>query len=639
MISPTTVRAVQHTANIVEVVGSFFPLKKKGQNLWACCPFHHEKTPSFAVNPTKGFYKCFGCDAAGDVITFIQGVEGLSFVEAVKYLAKKYGIPIHENVTQEEAIQTQHEQDSLHILLKLAKEYYVDNLWNHPEGQQIGQHYCQERGLRATFIKQFELGYSLDAWQSFYKYAQGKGYSETLLLKAGLILQQEDKTYDRFRGRIMFPIHNIAGQVIAFGARVTTSTAPQPKYINSPESLIYRKNQVLYGLYQAKQQIRQAKNCFLVEGYTDVIALHMADITNVVASSGTSLTEAQIQLISRFTKHITMLFDGDSAGLQAVSRGIDMVLAQGLNVSVVSLPAGEDPHSYLNHVGRAAFQAYLQEQVQDFITFKAHLLMKAAQHDPIQKAAAIKEMVQSIVLIPDLVKRAVFIKQCSRLFDIEEAVLTAEQNKLLVQHAQAKQRTSVSYRATGPAMALTAQSGLLNPPKLSDSIEAYEREIIRLLLNYGHSLMDDGRPLCDYLLQELSDVTFQTPIYRQILALYQQQQSQGQVVDATYFIQSQHESIQKMAIDLTAVRHVISEQWEERYQIYVAQEADNLYQTVFKNILRLKLRLIHQLMDENKRELQNSPSSTEEDRLLQVHTVLKKSETAIAQQLGVVVVR
>ncbi|MEM7382995.1 MAG: DNA primase [Bacteroidota bacterium] len=639
MISPETIQAVQSAAHIQEVVEDFLPLKKKGQNLWACCPFHHEKTPSFAVNPSKGFYKCFGCDAAGNAISFVKAIEGVSFVEAVKYLAKKYGIPVQETAAHETQLQAQHERDSLYIVLKLAGEYYTDILWHHPEGQRVGQAYCQERGFAAPFIKQFELGYSLDTWQGFYQYAQQKGYSDELLAKAGLISQKGGKTYDRFRGRMMFPIHDTAGQVIAFGARILTAAADQPKYINSPETPIYHKSDVLYGIYQAKQKIRQADHCFLVEGYTDVIALHMAGIANVVAASGTSLTEAQIQLISRFTKHITILFDGDTAGLKAALRSIDMVLAKGLDVKIVLLPAGADPDSYARQVGSTALQTYLQTQAQDFITCKTQLLMQGAQDDPIQKAGAIKEIVQSIAVIPDTVKRALLVRQCSRLMDIAEGVLLAEQNKFLLQRTKEQQRSRTSLRSHEPTMALATRAGSFHLPGLEASIEGYERESIRLLLNYGTSPMDDGRPLCEYLLQELADVTFQTPIYRQILALYQQQLAQGQAVDATYFIQNQHEDIQKMAIDLTAARHSISEQWEERYQICVTKEEDNLNQTVFKDILRLKLRLIHQLMDENKQELQANPAPAEEDRLLQVHTTLKQAEAAIAQQLGIVIMR
>ena len=635
-ISQATLQEVQRSVHIEEVVADFVPLKKQGQNLWACCPFHQEKTPSFSVSPTKGFYKCFGCGAAGDAITFVREIEGVSFVEAIKYLANKYGIDIQASVPNEAQAQHQHEKDSLYIVLNLAKEYYVSTLWEHAEGKTIGLSYFRARGFTAPFIKQFELGYSLDTWEGLYQFARAKGYEEGILEKAGLIIQKEQKTYDRFRGRVIFPIHNVSGKVIAFGARVLKAAKNQPKYINSPETAIYRKSDSLYGIFQAKQQIRQEDNCYLVEGYTDVLGLHMAGIANVVASSGTSLTEEQIQLMSRFTQHITIVFDGDPAGIKASLRGIDMVLERGLNVKVVLLPEGEDPDSYARKVGVTAFQAYLKAQTQDFIKFKATLLMQAAQEDPMRQAMAIQEIVQSIAVIPDAVKRAVLIQQCSKLLSIDEAVLTAEQNKLVLRKEQEeRQRDARSLRAHTAPMTLFPKDTPVH--KLADSIKAYERESIRMLLSYGTAALADGQPLYAYLLQELEEVQFRTPEYKAILEHFQHQLVQGKVVDATYFIQSEDETLKKTAIDLTASPYEVSAHWEERHQIYTTKEEDDLHQTAFKNILRLKLRLIQQLIEDNRVGLQNNPEPEEEDRLLQLHAALKQSEGAIAQELGIVV--
>ena len=635
-ISQATLQEVQRSVHIEEVVGDFVSLKKKGQNLWACCPFHQEKTPSFSVSPTKGFYKCFGCGAAGDAITFVREIEGVSFVEAVKYLANKYGIDIQASVPNEEQAQHQHEKDSLYILLNLAKEYYVSTLWEHAEGQTMGLSYFRARGFTDSFIKQFELGYSLDTWEGFYQFARAKGYEEGILEKAGLIIQKAQKTYDRFRGRVIFPIHNVSGKVIAFGARVLKAAKNQPKYINSPETAIYHKSDSLYGLFQAKQQIRQEDNCYLVEGYTDVLGLHMAGIANVVASSGTSLTEEQIQLMSRFTQHITIVFDGDPAGIKASLRGIDMVLERGLNVKVVLLPEGEDPDSYARKVGATAFQAYLKAQTQDFIKFKVTLLMQAAQEDPIRQAGAIQEIVQSIAVIPDAVKRAVLIQQCSKLLSIDEAVLTAAQNKLILQKEQEEhQRAARSLHAHTAPLTLFPKDTPVH--KLADSIQAYERESIRMLLSYGTAVLEDGQPLYAYLLQELEEVHFRTPEYQAILEHFQHQLAQGKVVDATYFIQREDEPLKKTVIDLTASPYEVSTHWEERHQIYTTKEEDDLHQTAFKNILRLKLRLIQQLIEDNRVGLQNDPEPEEEDRLLQVHAALKQSEGAIAQELGIVV--
>lgn len=633
-ISQETIQAVQHRIQIEEVIADFVPLKKKGQNLWACCPFHQENTPSFSVSPAKGFYKCFGCGAAGDAITFVREMEGISFVEAVKYLANKYGIEIQE--AEPFAQQVQHEKDSLYILLNLAKEYYVDALWKHSEGKTIGLSYFKERNFPASFIKQFELGYSLDTWEAFYQFAKTQGYEQQLLEKAGLIIQKEDKTYDRFRGRVLFPIHNVSGKVIAFGARILKANDRQPKYINSPETAIYRKSETLYGIFQAKHRIRQEDSCYLVEGYTDVIGLHMAGIANVVASSGTSLTEEQVQLIGRFTKNITIVFDGDAAGIKASLRGIDMVLAKGLNVKIVLLPEGEDPESYARKVKATAFQHYLKEQAQDFITFKAALLMQSTQEDPIRKAGAIQEIVRSIAVIPDAIKRAVLTQQCSKLLGIDEAVLNAEQNREILQKEQAqRQRGERLLHARTASMRLTSQGAPAN--KLEDSIKAYERESIRMLLNYGTALIKEGKPLYTYLLQELEEVHFRTPEYRKIMDLFRHQLAQGNVVDASYFIKHQDEILQKTAINLTASPYEISDHWEEQHQIYTAKEEDDLHQTTFKNILRLKLRLVQQLIEDNQTGLKEALNPEEEDRLLQVHAALKKAETSIAHQLGIVV--
>ncbi len=635
-ISQATIQAVQDSVHIEEVIADFLPLKKKGQNLWACCPFHQEKTPSFSVSPAKGFYKCFGCDAAGDAITFVREMEGISFIEAVKYLAHKYGIDIQEAGPYEQQVQQQQEKDSLYILLNLAKEYYMSTLWEHPEGQTIGLSYFKARNFDEPFIKQFELGYSLDAWEAFCQFTKNKGYKETLLEKAGLIIQKEHKTYDRFRGRVIFPIHNVSGKVIAVGARMLKADNKQPKYINSPETDIYCKSDSLYGIFQAKHRIRQEDNCYLVEGYTDVISLHMAGMANVVASSGTSLTEGQIQLISRFTKHITIVFDGDPAGIKASLRGIDMVLAKGLDVKIVLLPEGEDPDSYARQVEATDFQHYLKAQAQDFITFKATLLMQSAQEDPIRKAGAIQEIVQSIAVIPDAVKRAVLTQQCSKLLNIDQAVLTSEQNKLILQKEQAQRRRGERSLHTHTASMILASKSEPGH-KLEDTIKAYERESIRMLVSYGTAPIEGEKLLYTYLLQELEEVHFRTPEYRKIMEHFQHQLAQGNVVDATYFIHHQDEAIKKTAIDLTASPYEVSDHWEKQHQIHTTKEEDDLHQTAFKNILRLKLRLVQQLIEDNRAGLQNQPEPEEEDKLLRVHTALKQSEASIAHQLGIVI--
>lgn len=412
-LSPKTIQEVQDRAEIEEVVGDYVPLKKKGQNMWACCPFHDEKTPSFSVAPNKGIYKCFGCGKAGDSIQFIMDLEGLNFPEAIRQLADKYGIEIEETESSPEQQEAYNERESLYIVLNFATEYFKDLLHNHPQGKSIGLSYFKERGFSNATIAEFDLGFTLDQWDGLIKAAKAAGHSEELLEKAGLIIKKEDKTYDRFRNRVIFPIHSISGKPIAFGARILINDKKQPKYINSPETDVYHKSEVLYGIAQAKKSIRDKENCYLVEGYTDVISLHQSGVENVVASSGTSLTTQQIKLIGRYAQNVTVLFDGDAAGLKAAMRGIDLILEGGLNVKVVIFPDGEDPDSYSQKMGDEAFKTFLTENAKDFIRFKSDLLLEETKKDPIKKAETIQDIVRSISKIPDPVKRAIYIKEWS----------------------------------------------------------------------------------------------------------------------------------------------------------------------------------------------------------------------------------
>ncbi|WP_310588873.1 DNA primase [Flectobacillus sp. BAB-3569] len=408
-----TIERIKQAAQVADVIGDYVSLKKKGANLWACCPFHGEKSPSFSVSPAKGIYKCFGCGKAGDSVRFIMDIEGLGYGEALRHLAKKYSIAIQESPLTDEQLQAQNARESLYIALNYAKNYYQNNLFQHEEGQSIGYPYFKERGFSDKTIKAFELGYSLDIWDAFTRDALKNGYSIDVLEKAGLTIRkpEENKMFDRFRNRVIFPIHNVSGKTIAFGARILKADKNQPKYLNSPETEVYHKSNILYGIYQAKNAIRSKDVCYLVEGYTDVISLYQAGIENVVASSGTSLTLEQIRLIARFTQNITVLYDGDPAGIKASLRGMDMILEEGLNVKLVVFPQGEDPDSYVQKIGSDAFVQYITDHASDFITFKAELFLKEAGNDPFKRAELIKDMVGSISRIPDSIKRSVFFKK------------------------------------------------------------------------------------------------------------------------------------------------------------------------------------------------------------------------------------
>ncbi len=641
MISKVTIQAVQDRVDIEDIVSDVVTLKRKGSGkyLWACCPFHDEKSPSFSVTPDKGIYKCFGCGKSGDSINFVMEHDGLSYVEAIKHLATRYGIEIIEDKQNDEQLAQQNEKESLFIVLNYAKDYFVKQLKESDEGKSIGLSYFKERGFANSTIDKFELGYSLDSWDAFSQEAIKNAYNEELLEKAGLLVRKEgDKKYDRFRGRVIFPIHNVSGKVVAFGAR-TLKKDDKPKYLNSPESDVYHKSQVLYGLFQAKSAIRQHDNCYLVEGYTDVISMHESDIENVVSSSGTSLTEEQIKLISRFSQNITVLFDGDAAGMRASLRGIDMILEAGMNVRVVTFPEGEDPDSYSKKLGTTAFKQYLADHLIDFITFKANLFAEEAAKDPLKKAQSIKEIVSSVAKIPDGIKRAVYIKESSKLLDIDEGALVAELNKILITERRKEDKKKIE-EATGEKLL----EELIGETEVKTHdygalVSIQERESIRLLINYGFNEIEEEFKLYSYLLEELEDVEFQTPIYKRIFDLFKTKLNEGHVIDSKFLLANGEEEIKKEVIDLITERREVSPNWNEKYHIHIRHENEQLETLVYTNVVRLKFRVIQKLITENLSKMKACAEAEEEDRLFQIHAELKKSEMELAGILGIVISR
>jgi DNA primase len=642
LIPKEVVDQILAQADIAEVVGDFVSLKKKGQNLWACCPFHHEKSPSFSVSPAKGIYKCFGCGKAGNSVQFIMDVEGTSFPEALKYLAKKYGIEVPEEQPNPEYAREQSERDSLYIVSEFASKHYQHLLQHHEEGA-IGQSYLKERGLSGSTIKKFELGYSLDAWSDLTDAALKAGYKQKYLEATGLTIAKEDgKKYDRFRGRVMFPIHNISGRVIGFGARTLKSNDKKsPKYLNSPESEIYHKSNVLYGMYQARQAIRMQDMCYMVEGYLDVLSLHQGGIENVVASSGTSLTEGQIKLIARYTQNITVLYDGDAAGIKASLRGIDLILENGLNVNVVTFPTGEDPDSYIHKVGDTAFKAYVQEHAQDFISFKTSLYAEESKGNPVKKAEAIREIVTSISKIPDPIKRTVFFQSCSLIFDIDEQLLISEYNKMHLQERQQKQQQQ-QQRSSSPEDLAEAEAyeaeleAAEKPATEADSLRRYEREIVRMLLNYPDKVLVDGQNTCQYMLEQLEDVEFRTPLYARLVEVVKDKLSQGVIPVADDFINYPDQEIRTEATNLLSDPYELSHNWET-HQIYVPHESDLLPYGAERAVLRLKWRNVQLLMKAEMEKLRLVTDPTEQDRVLQVIFQLKSFEKQIGDLLGIVV--
>lgn len=636
-ISSHIIDTIKQAVSVEEVISDFVSLKKKGHYYQACCPFHDEKTPSFTVTPAKGIYKCFGCGKAGDSIQFIMDLEGLSYPEALKYLANKYSIEIQEFESPEQVAQ-QTERESLLIVLSFASKYYENILTDHEDGKAIGLSYFKERGFSRETIKTFGLGYSLESWDGLTKTALTGGFTKESLIKAGLSLENSEQKslYDRFRGRVIFPIHNLTGKVIAFGARILKTDKKQPKYLNSPETEVYHKSKVLYGLFQAKNAIRHEDNCLLVEGYTDVISLHQEGIKNVVSSSGTSLTEEQIKLINRYTDNITVLYDGDVAGIKASIRGIDLILSQGMNVKVLTFPEGDDPDSYVRKVGGEEFANYLKNNTKDFITFKAEIAIEEAGKDPVKKATVIREIIESIAKIPDSIKRAVFFQQCSQMLNISEEILIAEFNKI-----QLKNRKKPDFE---PAVREeSVQENFQQEPQqtkqkdlVQSAVEMQEKEIVRLLLKYGNEAIDTNN-FAHYVLSEIEDIEFTIPIYKRILDLIKEDFEKLGVLRESNFISNPDAEIRNEAIALITSRYSISEKWA-RYEIFVPKDEDLLSNMGYLIIMRLKFRSLKFLVKENMLEMKKAEENKEDIiPFLQIHKQLKEAERELASILGIVI--
>ena len=641
MISRETIDEVKGRLDILDVVGDFVTLKRSGQNYKALSPFTNEKTASFYVVPAKGIFKDFSSGKGGDGITFVMEHEGMSYVEAIRYLAKKYGIAIREDQISAEAL-NQSDRDSLYILMNYAKDHYKSSLFNTDEGRSVGLSYFRERGFNDRIIEKFELGYSINEWDHFSKRALQDGYSLEMLEKAGLVIKKEKekpdnfRVYDRFRGRVIFPVHGIAGKVIAFGARILTKEKDQPKYINSPETEIYHKSNVLYGMFQAKNAIRREDFCYLVEGYTDVISMHLADVDNVVASSGTALTEEQIKLIRRFTENVTVLFDGDAAGIKAAIRGIDLVLKGGLNVRIVLLPDQEDPDSFSRKMGSSEFKKYLIDHTKDFISFKIDLYAKDSSADPIKKAEAIRDIVTSISLIPDPIKRSVYIQETSQLLKIQESVLLSELNKIVISDRRKKAEDQSRDERRNAGAPLAEEISHSTKTDINAIVRLQEKESMRLLLNYAESHYDDQR-LLDFMLTELEDVEFTDPVYKDIYEAFKSGAARGEALDTFYFMEHGSDEVKQAVADLTTARYETSKHWSDKYHIHFPHEREVIHDLAYSNVLRLKFRLIQKLTEDNLAQMKQATNDEDLEKYFTIHEQLKGAEKDLANLLGIVV--
>lgn len=646
MIPEPVVAAILDAARIEEVVGDFVNLKRRGANLIGLCPFHNERTPSFSVSPAKGIYKCFGCAAAGSAVKFIMEHEKMSYPEALHYLAKKYHILIEE-VTDEQGKQEKQLHESLYVATDFARRHFTQNMLQTDEGRSVALGYFTERGFTPATIQKFQLGYSLETADAFLAEAKKQQYNPDMLQKAGLLSQKDERYFPFFRARVMFPVHNLSGKVVAFAGRTLSKDKKQPKYINSPETDIYLKSKTLYGLYFAKTAIRKHNECILVEGYTDVISMAQAGIENVVASSGTSLTQDQIRLINRYTPNITLLFDGDAAGIKAALRGVDLVLEEGLNVKIAVLPPDEDPDSFVQKHGKQQTLDYLHQNATDFVLFKTRLLLGESANDPVKKAELVKDIIQTITIIPDPIKRAMYVKECSSLLNLPEALIINEINK-----AKWKKIDKDNNAPAPPDTQHKAQQNKPAPPLLINELIC-EREIIRVLLEFGVKEIPiekvhetTNHTLTDYvtvaacIVEELHELPFEKKLYAKIFTYFKHAIDQNEPPPTSdFFLLHPDEQISRLAIDLLASPHEISENWEKMHGIIITESVTRFKEEVFDLINHYKLTHVIKKITEISDKLKTASTPEELTDLLQQHILLTSWKQDLAKLLGITIKR
>ena len=641
MIDQATIDRILDAAQIVDVVSEFVTLRKRGVNFVGLCPFHDDKTPSFYVSPAKGLCKCFACGKGGNAVHFIMEHEQLSYPEALKFLAKKYGIEIKERELTDEEKLVQSERESLFVVNQFARDYFQQILHHHVDGRSIGMAYFRSRGFRDDIIDKFQLGYCTDQKDAMAQEAMKKGYKREYLLKTGLCYEKEDGSLrDRFWGRVIFPIHTLSGKVVAFGGRVLASATKgvKVKYVNSPESDIYHKSNELYGIYFAKQAIVKQDRCFLVEGYTDVISMHQAGVENVVASSGTALTIGQIRMIHRFTNNMTVLYDGDAAGIKASIRGIDMLLEQGMNIKVCLLPDGEDPDSFARKHNASEFQDFISKHETDFIHFKTNLLMEDAGKDPIKRAELISNLVQSISVIPEAIVRDVYIKECAQLLQVEDKLLVNEVAK------RREGQTGTHQAPTTPAE--TYDSFIPQEGKEGKEFYRYERLILQMVVRYGEKVMcnitdEEGneRPITvtEFVVSELKadDLAFHNPQHRQMLAEASAHLHDNGFQAERYFLAHPDPAISKLSVELISNRYQLSKYHTKAQKILTDEE--RLVELVPTLIINFKYAIVSEELKHILTALQDPKIAADNEKcneLMKRYSNLREVQSIMAKRLG-----
>ncbi len=662
--------------DIIDVIGEFVKLKKRGTNFIGNCPFHNEKTPSFTVSPSKEIYKCFGCGKSGNTISFVMEHEKYSYVDALKWLAGKYGIEIEETFVSDEQRQLYQAADSLYILNNFAQQFFSTALWDTEEGQDIGLSYFKERGFQEHTIKKFQLGYASQQKEALTKAATANQYNPELLVKSGLSVNRNEQLIDNYRERVIFPIHNHSGKVLGFGARILKKNDKAPKYINTPENEIYNKSKILYGSYFARTAIDKANECFLVEGYTDVISLHQAGIENVVASGGTSLTTEQLRLVRKYTNNLTIIYDGDGAGVKAALRGLDMALEEGLNVKLVLIPDNEDPDSYVNKVGAAAFRDFVNQSKKDVILFQLEVALKDAGNDSVRKAEVVNRMAETISRInkaEDFTRQQDYIKQCAALLKIDEAGLHTLVNKFIRDRITTMERKQPVDTATQrQENAKQGEAGDFDDAtfNLLFKDELQEREVARILLEHGIKKWDETRFIAEYILEELPDETLiDNKEVLQMIALFRMLlQEDIHKAEKAYFIYHPDNRLSAFAVSLLNFPYEESEHWKNEYsqssgyqpslftqsyssfmesiqnenkeklQSFLKLGEDRTVEQVESAINYLKMRKLKRMIVENQLDLEKEHSQEEYIPLIQTHEYLKQMEMALVKKMGAVII-
>lgn len=642
MISQATIQQILSRIDIIEIIGSFVKLKKRGANYLGLCPFHNEKTPSFTVSPVKEIYKCFGCGKSGNTIGFLMDLEKYSYVEALRWLANKYNVEIEETETSPEFKIQQQAADSLYIINSFAQAFFTDKLFNTDEGQDIALSYLRERGFREEIIRKFQLGYNPSGRDELARAALDAQYNKDLLLKSGLLVQRDEKLQDNYRGRIIFPVHNQSGKVLGFGARLIKSNDKAPKYINTPENELYVKSKILYGSYFARMAIDKADECLLVEGYTDVVSLHQAGIENVVASGGTSLTHDQLRLIKKYTNNLTIIYDGDNAGIKAALRGLDLALEESLHVKLVLIPDKEDPDSYVHKIGAEGFKKFIADNKKDFIIFQLEIALADAGHDNAKKSALVNQVAETISKInktEEFTRRQDYIKQVSEILKIEEGGLNALVNKF-IRDKVAKEETRSDKQASETNMPVeTSQDE--ETASLFQKDEMQEQAMVRSLLEFGTKPWNDEQKVADFIFEQLDDNELEkqidNPLLIEIIRTYKKWYDEGLEPTAKNFLYHEDQHLHSFIINMMDVNTEISPNWKEHYEGHIPTRDELFREEVISTLNYLKLRKIKRLIADNQLDLEKSENAEEQLIFLQVHQHLKQLEIELTRAMGTVI--